>query len=84
MMASKAIDSAPLPASGAFATGDRIGDWLAAARVAADPVEHVGTLLRAEIGRDRGDNPVWISKAAGTVLDGGRVLVGPHRALPNT
>ena len=69
MMASKAIDSAAVPAPGTFATGDRIGDWLAAARVAADPVAHVGALLHAEIGRDRGDNPVWISRAAGAALD---------------
>lgn len=69
MMASKAIDSAPVPASGASATGDRIGDWLAAARDAADPVAHVGALLHAGIARDRGDNPVWISKVSGAALD---------------
>ena len=69
MMASKAIDSAPAPAPGAFATGDRIGDRLAAVREAADPVAHVGALLRPEIGRDRGDNPVWISKADEAALD---------------
>jgi allophanate hydrolase len=69
MMASKSIDSAPAPAPGAFATGDRIGDWLAAARAAADPLAHVSALLHDEVRRDRGDNPVWIAKVDAAGLD---------------
>jgi allophanate hydrolase len=71
MMASKSIDpeSLPAPGPGAFATGDRIGDWLAAVRDADDPIAHVGALLHAELGRDRGDNPVWIAKADAAALD---------------
>jgi allophanate hydrolase len=61
MMVSPSIDPALAP--GAFATGDRIGDWLAAVRQTADPLAQVEALLRAEIRRDRGDNPVWIAKA---------------------
>ena len=71
MMASKSIDpeSLPAPGPGAFATGDRIGDWLAAVRDADDPIAHVGALLHAELGRDRGDNPVWIAKADAATLE---------------
>lgn len=69
MMASNTIDSASPPVPGAFATGDLIGDWLAALRGAADPLERVAALLHDEIRRDRGDNPVWIARADAAALD---------------
>ena len=69
MMVSTPIDLVPAPGPGAFAAGDRIGDWLAAARAAADPLAHVEGLLRAELRRERGANPVWIAKAGDASLD---------------
>ena len=74
MMASKspvpasAAPAAPAP-SGAPTSRDRIGDWLAAARAARDPVAHVEALLRAELRRERGPNPVWISRADDAALE---------------
>jgi allophanate hydrolase len=71
MMASKS--SVPAPAapasSGAPTSRDRIGDWLAAVLAARDPLAHVRALLRAELRRDRGPNPVWISRADDAALD---------------
>lgn len=70
MMASKLIQTmAVSPSSVPVATGDRIGDRLAAARSASDPAAHAEALLRVELRRDRGPNPVWIARVDDAALD---------------
>ncbi|MCX7229980.1 MAG: allophanate hydrolase [Burkholderiales bacterium] len=84
MMASKANPPYSVPGTGGPssvpAAPDRIGAWLDAARAARDPLAHVAGLLRDELRRDRGPNPVWISKADDAVLDAQLARLGQRLA----
>jgi allophanate hydrolase len=69
-MASKLVSSTPSPPSSEpIVCADPLGDWLADAARAPDPIARVGDALHGLRARHWGDNPVWIARVDAAGLD---------------